>query len=311
MRQWRVGSFSMALVLVLLGIVLLVAQYNELSAVELLVNWWPAALILLGIEILLAGYFSKEDHPRLKYDFFAVLMVVFVGLVSLGIYTLTSSGMMDMLNHALAASNYAVELPEERLAIPENIKKIVVERVDSNLTIRSQKETEEVVYFGQAQISAASFEEAEEIASYDIFKSKLVGDTMYLQLEGFPRPGGFEPQGILSTSTTLILPGDRKFEFAGNNSYGSLDLVLEHLENNWFIDHMGPIRVKLDEHIALEVRAVSEYELGGNVDWELEERKETTGQGKEKIKGTLKIGEGGGLLQLFSGHQIIIDQAGY
>ena len=44
MRQWRVGSFSMGLVLVLLGIGLLLYQLKGApAALDLIFNWWPLA----------------------------------------------------------------------------------------------------------------------------------------------------------------------------------------------------------------------------------------------------------------------------
>lgn len=41
MKTKRVGSISMALVLIAFGVVLLISQFSTLSAVELSVKLWP------------------------------------------------------------------------------------------------------------------------------------------------------------------------------------------------------------------------------------------------------------------------------
>ncbi len=49
-KKRRVGTISMAIVLIAFGILIFIAQINKVSAVELAIKFWPAVLFLLGGE---------------------------------------------------------------------------------------------------------------------------------------------------------------------------------------------------------------------------------------------------------------------
>ncbi|NRD77721.1 hypothetical protein HPT25_09715 [Bacillus sp. BRMEA1] len=78
MRIWRVGTFSMGALLVLLGLLLFLSKFFELSIVQVMTAWWPILLIVLGIEILLYLFWSRQENPVLRYD---ILSIFFVGLL--------------------------------------------------------------------------------------------------------------------------------------------------------------------------------------------------------------------------------------
>lgn len=303
MRQWRVGSLSMALVLIVLGVVLVTAQFLKIPAVELLVNWWPAVLVLLGLEILLAGYFAKSDAPRFKYDFFAVVMVTLVGIISMGIYGLNSTGLVEAANRAFSSSFYTVELPENHMTLPKEIKKIVLEKIDANIIIFSAENSKEIVSFGQTGISAASREEADAAAQEVKVKKKIIGDTLYLSLEGIIKPQGLEVQGIHDVSLSLLLPDDLNLGVLKTNNYHSVDLMLDTLHGNWFVQSNGPITVKTGQEADLTIQVGAASQLGGDVDWiknEAAGEKAINGFEQENYRGEYLVGEGGGFLQLSS-----------
>lgn len=53
MRQWRAGTFSMGLILVLFGFALLFSTLKGAQGVKFIVDLWPVALIVLGGEIII------------------------------------------------------------------------------------------------------------------------------------------------------------------------------------------------------------------------------------------------------------------
>ena len=90
MRQWRVGSFSMGLILVLLGVGLIVDHYSAAhKALELVITWWPLALILLGIEILAVGFLSRNEQFKIKYDGWSIFLMIILFFFCLGSYALS------------------------------------------------------------------------------------------------------------------------------------------------------------------------------------------------------------------------------
>lgn len=86
MRQWRVGSLSMGIFLIVLGAALLLNRIGGIDASEILFKWWPVILILLGLEILGHEYFSKGTSPKIKYDGISVFIIIIILVFSFGAF---------------------------------------------------------------------------------------------------------------------------------------------------------------------------------------------------------------------------------
>lgn len=98
MKNKRVGTISMAIVLIGFGILILIAQINTISAVELGIKFWPMILILLGGEVLWYSFKSKdEEDMRIRYDVFSIFIVMVILSVNIGIYGFIETGVMDLI----------------------------------------------------------------------------------------------------------------------------------------------------------------------------------------------------------------------
>jgi hypothetical protein len=86
MRKWRVGTLSMGILLIIVGILLLYGELNGISTINLIFTWWPVILITLGIEVLAHVYFSIEESPKIKYDGFSIFIILLIVLVTLSAY---------------------------------------------------------------------------------------------------------------------------------------------------------------------------------------------------------------------------------
>lgn len=96
MKTKRVGTVSMALVLIFFGIILLMSQFMVVSAVELFIRFWPVILIILGSEVLYYVYRNTEE-VKIKYDVFSIFIVIFILLVNISIYGLMETGVLDLI----------------------------------------------------------------------------------------------------------------------------------------------------------------------------------------------------------------------
>ena len=112
MKTKRVGTISMALVLIGFGLVLFIAQFSKISAVELSIKLWPAILILLGGELLYCAYRRQKDKEDLviKYDVFSVFIVTTILIVNIGLYGLMETGIMDYIKLRVADETYRYEV---------------------------------------------------------------------------------------------------------------------------------------------------------------------------------------------------------
>lgn len=266
-RQWRVGTLSMGMILIVFGLVLLLAQFNNFSAVELVSTWWPAVMIILGLEILAAHYFSGEDKPPIKYDLLSVFMVLLIGVVTFGLYALTSVGILPAFTESVTSQTYTVDAPEQRFGLQEGIKNIVVKGSEFNSGINSlyfqETDANEVVAFAQATVSGKSQEEADALMPEGLVKAHTVGDTLFLDLKSVSSGNHFQQSPYVSH--TIVLPRDRKVQINADNG-PSLKLQVNELKNNWSVASSGRVEVTVATNADIKIEAFARR-LAGEGKW--------------------------------------------
>ncbi|WP_068617215.1 hypothetical protein [Paenibacillus tuaregi] len=72
-RHWRVGSVSMGVSLLILGIVILYAEYKGMNGLAAAKAWWPIYFILLGLEIMAHTVFRR--NTRIHYDMIGIILM--------------------------------------------------------------------------------------------------------------------------------------------------------------------------------------------------------------------------------------------
>lgn len=155
-RQWRVGTLSMGLLLVALGIIMLVSQILKTSIIEHIIRWWPIVLILIGLEILAYVFLSKQEEPKVKFDVFSIIIISILMMTSVGVYAVTgliSSGngviSIDSIfdtyrNESKYTKNFEVEVTGSNLIIDNSMGNVDVTKgegekieVEANITIKN------------------------------------------------------------------------------------------------------------------------------------------------------------------------------
>ena len=160
MRKWRVGTFSMGMLLIAIGVVLLAGQISGISSAKLIFNWWPIILVILGIEVLAHVYFSKEEQPKVKYDGFSIFIIIFIIIASTAIYGAGYAinnipGVKDLSafgvygNESRYTKNFTIKLEEQ--------KKLTVKNYDGNIVIKQGEGADIEV---EADISITNNDEA-------------------------------------------------------------------------------------------------------------------------------------------------------
>lgn len=117
MKTRRVGTISMALVLISFGILLFIGQFSQISALDLAIKFWPGILILLGLEILWYVYENKKGEGTMvvRYDIFSIFIVLIILMVNIGLYGLMETGILDLIK---------LRVSEERAYYEYNINEI-------------------------------------------------------------------------------------------------------------------------------------------------------------------------------------------
>ena len=297
MRRWRVGTVSLGILLIALGIVLLAAQLKQKDILDMLLTWWPLVLVLIGGEILVFVYTAKEPDPKVKYDVFSMFVVLVILFCSIGAYALTATGAVEKISWIADSRVITVEMPVQRITVDETVKKIVVSASDGKLNIKKSS-TAEVVSFGQAAINAADRQEAEDLIKQNQTYIHREGDTLFLEYISPDRQGNYRPY-VTSLRHTLLLPAGIDVEIRGSG-YFQLDIESQTIDQNWFIKGTGEIDVTVDAstELAIDVLIKDSYQLRGNVNWTVKEILDAPAGGNPLYQGHLKWGEGGGKLKV-------------
>jgi len=86
MKRWRVGSLSMGISLVAVGVLLLVSLFTNLNFITAARFLWPIILVALGVEMLLKLFFIKEEDVRIRYDGLSIFFLIIMLTISTGAY---------------------------------------------------------------------------------------------------------------------------------------------------------------------------------------------------------------------------------
>ncbi|NLY37826.1 MAG: hypothetical protein GX044_00815 [Firmicutes bacterium] len=308
MRQWRVGSFSMGLILVLLGIGLLIDHFSgAASMLEVMLRWWPAVLILLGLEIIAAGALNRNGQFVIKYDFFSMIIVFVFFIFTLGGYVLAESGLLPAIRDGLTA--YEQTLSMRKTKIPLNgIAKVVLSYGDGELELHSTT-GEHLEIFGQASLHTPA-ETTFTAADFGALETHRSGETLYIQLAPLPEQIGLFHYGARQIKRTVLVPADRFLIIEGSGVHENMQLRLDRLEAPWSIHCGGSVQALLSPELDVTLYSTTSHphareSLKGNAPWEIAE---PPVEGElEPASGTIQIGAGTWPLHINAGWDVTAD----
>ncbi|MGE5392002.1 MAG: hypothetical protein ACM3PE_13170 [Deltaproteobacteria bacterium] len=257
MRQWRVGTLSMGLLLVGSGIGLLYAQFNKLAVVDLAMKWWPLIFILLGVEVLVQYYFRKDIDNKIKYDVFSIFIILIIVVTGVVIQTTSELGLSAYLQSEIRAQNFELTSPTTKVDASKARSIVIHAESAPHLVVRDSS-AKEISIYGRGNIRAESREMAvKQLAEGVQVSSRQEGDILYVDLEA----------GLYLSNYYLTLPGDIAAEFDLNGTSAELSPV--SLSNNWLVKGGSDTRVTLlpDTNLQINLLDTNLDTIHGNVSW--------------------------------------------
>ncbi|MDD2401325.1 MAG: hypothetical protein PHI90_03500 [Clostridia bacterium] len=315
MKKRRVGTISMGILLVILGICLVYAQINSKEALGILINWWPVLFFMLGIEVLWYSYRSKEENPKIKYDIFSIFIIFLIVIVGIGIYGVVQVGIIPQVTSMMTAQTYMLQTPTEEILIDADIERIVVDSpARSHVNLRGGTEDTITVY-GEAYVTADSRESAEKSIFSKMAVKRKVGNTLYLSFNSVLSGNGLANEATIE-EFTVIIPGDRGIEIINANS---LEVYADGLKNQISIESGGTTELKVPENGDFAITAYVNYEgrLEGNVDWDAvgtlsdvedENGNANTNSIHQETTGKIIVGEGKCKINIVSEGSVIVNK---
>lgn len=283
-RQWRVGTISMGLVLIAVGILLFLGEMD----VHFIKRFWPIVLVILGCEMVLMNILTnlKEGKIRFTYDGLSIFMVILMLIVSGGLVTLETTGLLELADRALHTSQRYYEAPKALYPLDSSISTICLTVADGNTTLRSYEGNEvsiSIVYNGYF----ASDEEAEEYARSQIIRASQTGERQFIEICAPSRKK--LPRTDVRQEVTILVPNNRVLEYAQGR--GRLKVMVADIEGNWLVEHgdSSEMEVKLIGigDVLIKVDIAHNGRLQGNIEWdEKREDEDTLGLWAQKVWGS-------------------------
>jgi hypothetical protein len=250
MRQWRVGTFSMGLSLVFLGVFLLLTEFFDWKIVTVLKVWWPIILVILGLEILLYLFSAKQEKPYLSFDLFSIIIVGIIGTAGISMVFLQSSGIMDILEQGLKREEVTKDLPEFNYAMKDSIKRIVIESESQQNPITIEGTSDDTLsLFGTYR--TVQSEQVNVTKPEDYLYVSQKGDTLFIRLKQLPYRMSEFYTDYSSLHTTILVPTNKKLDIIDMNN--DITLNPRDLKSNWTVNNVPQIDLILDETANVKV----------------------------------------------------------
>ncbi|WP_445490007.1 hypothetical protein [Niallia sp. 03133] len=266
MRTWRVGTFSMGLSLLFLGIFLLLSQFLNWELTTVLKVWWPFILVVLGIEILLYLFTAKQEKPYLNFDLFSIIIVGLIGTAGIAMVFLQSTGLITALEEEFTKEEITMELPSFDYKLKNEIKRIVVdtEGQRSPIAIEGTNENKISLFGTYRTVSTDNKVILKKPKDYVLVNEK--GDTVYINLKDLPiRSSGFS-SSYSTIQSTILIPTDVKVEIIGEND--DLSINPRNLQTDWSISNASSLDLTLADTDNVQVIVKNTEILDGeNVIW--------------------------------------------
>ncbi|MCL9970914.1 hypothetical protein MX569_09970 [Anoxybacillus kestanbolensis] len=285
MRKWRVGTVSMGASLILLGIVLFISQWKGMGAADIFASWWPFLLVLLGAEILVYLYFSKQENTLIKYDFLSIIFIGVLGSVAVLFVLLSSTGIWQEIRTVVSAETKVFHLPNVRQSVSPEMKRIVLQTGSQPIVIEGGSNGEIQIFGTYQSLSANDIKKQEDYVAMNI-----VGDTMYITIKEMPRKEGLF-HTVNAMTPTVVIPQHLSLEVRGN--YNSVLLYPRKLAANWTVSKAEDVQISLDKNTDILVTAVTRESLeDGNIAWQREGGETEKTLPEQTFKGEVQLGDG-------------------
>lgn len=304
MRTWRVGTISMGVSLLFLGVMLLLSQVFKWDTAYVLISWWPLLLIVLGVETLLYFLQSKTEKPYLKFDLLSIFFVGIIGMGGIGFTIFQASGFLDHVGAYLEGEVKTESLPSYNRAVGDEINRILVDAGNHPVTIESYSD-KEVSVFGTYRAQEIDGKSLITNSEEYLF-TKVKGDTLYITFQELPERQGLTHQSTMQAK--LVVPSTTELEVT--SAYGGVTLNPRTLVSSWNVSNASDVSINLsrEENLTVNLEDV-QYIHGETSEWKYSENASgelsVNGDIRDEVGGlepnqsaTLSVGEGDHLVSI-------------
>lgn len=188
-NQWKVGTLSMGLLLIILGILLLGNTFWDISVTQIIIYGWPIILIILGVEVITYSFFKKEKP--IKFDLFSIIILILALMFTFTIYTVQETGLLSLIRGSVNGQSYTLDI-NESLELSDSISEIIIDAPNGEFNITGNSSNSNTAKIsGTIKIGAASKEEAEEYFN-DVVTISISGNQAIIRIKQINKTNWFD-----------------------------------------------------------------------------------------------------------------------
>ncbi|WP_088013843.1 DUF4097 family beta strand repeat-containing protein [Gottfriedia acidiceleris] len=172
MRNWKVGTITAGIILIAIGLLWFLQNFISIPYSKILINAWPVACILLGIEILLFHLVRKEDS--LRFHGFSIFLLILMMVVSI----IFSIGHLFMKEIGYTFKSKNIEINDSQTISP-SINEVIIKASDGEINVNGT-DSSSLKVNGNIRIPDRDKEGSGKLA--DFYSVKTLGNKMYIEI---------------------------------------------------------------------------------------------------------------------------------
>ncbi|MFC4100906.1 DUF4097 family beta strand repeat-containing protein [Paenibacillus xanthanilyticus] len=212
----RTGRITAALLILTVGGLLLSDQIAGRNDIALLGRWWPAAFVLLGIEVIVYSLAYRKKEERLPFDLGGSFMAAVIAVTAFSVtqYAAMPFKWLDQWNvnmpgTASLSEEKGFKYDKEKLEIPlgADIESIAIHNPNGSVTVL-KGETANMTIETIVWIDSANKQEADEAAAASVLE---VGGEKKLAIEAKGKAYGADGSRLPRMNVVVTIPPDSHF----------------------------------------------------------------------------------------------------
>lgn len=214
MTMFKLGRYTAAVLIVVVGALLLWDQIQGRNDIAMLGQWWPVIFIMLGIEMIIYSLRSRKIVQKLRLDFAGITVAL---VISLTAYVVTQYAdfpfrWLDQWNVDISGiseygeeTGYRYDKTVVKVPLDEQISSIRIVNPNGQVTVRSG-EVEEMELLATVWVDVQDQEEADSIAEQSTVKVTPGGEVVFeAKGQAYGANGSHKPRMNLTLTVPMAL----------------------------------------------------------------------------------------------------------
>jgi len=195
-------------------VLIFLKQMIGLEMVDPILIWWPLILIVLGLEIVVFMFLSKQESPVVKYDFLSIIFISILGTMAIVFTLFTSLGVMNEIQTVIHSETQTLELPKWEQSVPSEVEKVIIQ-TGSHMVQIDGSNSDKLHILGTYRTNVNRKDQPTDMNLVEIAISKVIGDTLFIFIKDpVSKSGPFSTYTYVNA--TIVVPVHLDLEVRGN-----------------------------------------------------------------------------------------------